>query len=71
MCEYSGIYKLVAIKHNVANMIYMVNLCKPFFIVVAIVFKSVFDSPNLKSTHLILRRRKKLLSFHVWQYVFN
>lgn len=34
---YSGIYKLVAIKHNVANMIYMVNLCKPFFIVVAIV----------------------------------
>jgi hypothetical protein len=38
ICEYSGIYKfilhdkLVVIKHNVKNVIYMVNLCKSFFI---------------------------------------
>jgi hypothetical protein len=31
MREYSGIYKLVVIKHSVINVIYMVNLCKPFF----------------------------------------
>lgn len=70
MCGYSGIYRLVGIKHNVINVIYMANLCKSFFIFkfigameeITIMVSQIFDSPNLKLAHLVL---EKLESFHV------